>query len=311
MRVVVDPWDPGYGAATDPEAMADSAAEVDLDVELPRARWRPLAPPPGSVRPQEVLFVDGVRRVDARVWIDSDAGSGADSEPGVCATWAAGAVRCAARAELVASSVERGMFSASRHAVDLTTKFATYPARSAGGSSPEQLWIAIQNRMAGTEQAIAEAVRREHPGALLFVDGPLRGRGHLPDTIGMVKTHQRAYLQGEQAEVLAALRPGERTPAFTIASAFPRRSWYVRLPGSSGAPLAGVVRCECSVDVMPADLVPLADVSALVLPRYASAPHKDSRAPQNLYPIGGLERALRRRLGDPRLLYRALRAATG
>ena len=42
------------------------------------------------------------------------------------------------------------------------------------------------------------------------------------------------------------------------------------------------------------------------MPRYASEPHKDPRAPQNLYPIGGLERELRRRLGDPDLLYRAL-----
>jgi hypothetical protein len=42
------------------------------------------------------------------------------------------------------------------------------------------------------------------------------------------------------------------------------------------------------------------------LPRFASSPHKEPRAPQNLYPIAGLERALRRRLGDPALLYREL-----
>jgi hypothetical protein len=49
-------------------------------------------------------------------------------------------------------------------------------------------------------------------------------------------------------------------------------------------------------------------VSASV-PRYASARHKDPRAPQNLYPIGGLERELRRRLGDRDLATRALRRA--
>jgi hypothetical protein len=38
-------------------------------------------------------------------------------------------------------------------------------------------------------------------------------------------------------------------------------------------------------------------------------PHKDPRAPQNLVPIGGLERELRHRLGDQQVLYRALRAA--
>jgi hypothetical protein len=61
--------------------------------------------------------------------------------------------------------------------------------------------------------------------------------------------------------------------------------------------------------VVPAAVVRLADQTAAVLPRYASEPHKDQRAPQNLYPIGGLERELRRRLGDPALLYRALRVA--
>ena len=53
----------------------------------------------------------------------------------------------------------------------------------------------------------------------------------------------------------------------------------------------------------------LAGLSQRCLGRFASAAYKDSRAPQNLYPIAGLERELRRRLGDPRLLYRALREA--
>jgi hypothetical protein len=53
----------------------------------------------------------------------------------------------------------------------------------------------------------------------------------------------------------------------------------------------------------------LADCSARSLPRFASAAHKDARAPQNLYPIAGLERALRARLGDQGLLLRALRSA--
>jgi hypothetical protein len=111
---------------------------------------------------------------------------------------------------------------------------------------------------------------------------------------------------------LAALAPGERTPAFTVGTnGFTRHSWYVRLPGGVGTPLAGVVRCECAADVAPAALAALADVTAVVLPRFASEAHKDARAPQNVYPIGGLERQLRHRLGDSRLLYRALRAAVG
>jgi hypothetical protein len=53
----------------------------------------------------------------------------------------------------------------------------------------------------------------------------------------------------------------------------------------------------------------LGDLTAILLPPLASAPHKDLRAPQSLVPIGGLERQLRHRLGDQHILYRALRAA--
>ena len=70
-----------------------------------------------------------------------------------------------------------------------------------------------------------------------------------------------------------------------------------------------MVRVECRADLPAAEAVALAATSQATLPRYASAEYKDSRAPQNLYPIAGLEDALRRRLGDQPLLYRALRHA--
>jgi hypothetical protein len=88
-----------------------------------------------------------------------------------------------------------------------------------------------------------------------------------------------------------------------------RNSWYLRLPGRSAAPWAGVVRLECSADVPLPEVRRLASLSALLLPPLASSPHKEPRAPQNLVPIGGLERELRRRLGDQQLLYRSLAAA--
>jgi len=72
-----------------------------------------------------------------------------------------------------------------------------------------------------------------------------------------------------------------------------------------------VVRLECAGDIGVEAASELADTVTSVLPRFASEPHKESRAPQNLYPITGLERELRRRLGDQRLLQRALRVAAG
>jgi hypothetical protein len=153
--------------------------------------------------------------------------------------------------------------------------------------------------------------RKENPDAddLLFVDGPLRGRTHLDRTIGYIKTHHTTYLPPDQGAVVSALMPGQRTPAFAMGTSWRRNSWYLRLPGSSAAPWSGVVRLECSAELPVPEIKRLADLSARVLPPLASAPHKDPRAPQNLVPIGGLERELRHRLGDQRLLYRALRSA--
>ena len=151
-----------------------------------------------------------------------------------------------------------------------------------------------------------------HPAGddLLVVDGPLRGRTHLDRVVGYIKTHHASYLPAEQAAVVTALRPGQRTPAFTMGTSWRRSSWYLRLPAAPGVPWSGVVRLECSADLPRPRVAELADLTARLLPRFASAPHKDPRAPQNLVPIGGLERELRRRLGDEQLLYRSLRAAS-
>ena len=310
MRVVVEAWDPSYGTPVEGEALTDPATEVNLAVEVELADWAPRRPAASATAPDVVVFVDGVRRVDARVWVRADDDpNGTGAQPGLCASWAAGAVRCEpGGARIGAVELGRGLFSASRHATDLVTPHGTYGTCMARSSAPEVLSLALQERMGAAERVAAERAA-DGAAALVVVDGPLRGRQHLTGVVGMVKTHHTAYLCGDALAVLAALQPGERTPAFTVGTSWTRHSWYVRLPGPAGAPLAGVVRCECPAEVAPAALTGLADVTAVVLPHYASEAHKDPRAPQNLYPIAGLERELRRRLGDPALLHRALRVA--
>lgn len=127
--------------------------------------------------------------------------------------------------------------------------------------------------------------------------------------VGYVKTHHVAYLPAIVQDVIPALDPGQRTPVLLIGDRFRRWSWYLRLPGDRSHGWAGVVRCEVGPDRTVVEAAQIADACTLALPRFASEAHKDARAPQNLYPIGGLERELRHRLGDARLLYRALRQA--
>jgi hypothetical protein len=310
MRFSVDPWDPTYGASLDTE-LGHSTAEIDASVEVPAARWAPVAVPAvpaGPVAP--VLFVDGVRRVDAQVWVDEVVG---DASPALCASYAAGVICCCTGqgAHLLAADIRRGLFTTSTTGADVTTSAGTYVAAHTAPRddiAPQQLLsLALQRALGDCELSVAETARHTtDPEALLVVDGPLRGRQHLPRTIGFVKSHRSDYLPPALGSVVAALGPGQRTPVFGLGTSWERHTWYLRLPCAPGAPWAGVVRVEASAG--PESLA-LAAASQAILPRYASTEYKDSRAPQNLYPIAGLERALRRRLGDTGLLYRALRSA--
>jgi len=81
-------------------------------------------------------------------------------------------------------------------------------------------------------------------------------------------------------------------------------------PGRAGRSLGWRRTLRSSDRSVRVQLIALANLSQTVLCRYASVAYKDSsRAPQNLVPIAGLENALRHRLGDTRVLYRALREA--
>lgn len=309
----VDPWDPGYGAAfsedLDDSSLEESSAELNLDLEVPAARWGPVNPDTTPPLPGIVLFLDGVRRIDARIWVH---GGAPQPVPGIAASLAAGLVRCDGAASVAGVVVERGLFTSAADATDFVTRSASYPARIADGPGADQLSLAVQQRLAGAEVQLALAFRAEHQAGddLLIVDGPLRGRTRLDRTVGYIKTHHASYLPRTQADVVARLAAGQRTPAFTVGTTWRRNSWYLRLPHTaSGVPWSGVVRVECSAQLPAPDVTRLADLTARLLPPLASKPHKDPRAPQNLVPIGGLESELRRRLGDRELLYRSLRAA--
>ncbi len=316
----IDPWDPEYGMAFgggEPEdrALAESSAELDLELEVPADQWQPITPGTAGRVPRTVLFLDGVRRIEARVWIQGD-----KPQPysGMAASYAAGLVCCDGAAHIAGVSVQRGLFTTYSGAPGITTRHTSYPPRVAkskrdgeAGAGPDPLSLALQQCLTDAEVQLAMAFRAEHPADddLLVVDGPLRGRTHLDRVVGYIKTHHASYLPTEQAAVVPLLRPGQRTPAFGMGTSWRRSSWYLQLPGTPGVPWSGVVRLECSADLPTPEVTALADLTARLLPGFASTPHKDPRAPQNLVPIGGLERELRRRLGDQQLLYRSLRAA--
>ena len=302
MRFAVESWDPGYGTSGDDATLEPADQPVDATVELPLDQWRPVTPE--GPAPESLLFVDGIQRIDTRIWIDD----GPLSRPAICATVAAGAVHCTPGSAVVtAVAVERGLHTAVAEASAIDTRHGCYVVRRAGGDDDMPLFRSVHAMMTELECAISEELN----GAEVVVfDGPLRGRDHVAG-VGYVKTQHRQYLEPAQHRIIGDLGDGQRTPLFAIGGDFARWSWYLRLPGPRAHSLSGVVRLELPALGEAAAAAERADTISATLPRYASKPYKDARAPQNLYPIAGLERELRRRLGDSHLMERALRTASG
>ncbi len=237
-----------------------------------------------------------------RVWISSGDGL---ARVGVCASVAAGAVTSGAgQARVSEVAVIRGLFTtASDDIAGIHTAHGDYSFVASEGEAPEQLYLAVHKQMTAVESRLAGNVDSE----LTVFDGPLRGRND-PLAVGYIKTQHVQYLPSDLQPTLGRLAAGQRTPLFAIGDRGERLSWYLRLPGPLTQPLAGVVRCEV-VGTSSLVAATRADAITTTLARFASEPHKDPRAPQNLYPIAGLEAVLKHRLGDAQLLERALRRA--
>lgn len=294
----IDGWDPDYGAAV-AATMGDSAQKVDLEPELPADRWRPVG---SDARPvEDIVFVDGVRRIDARVWAIGPQ----STEPALAVSVAAGSVRCNGTAQVAETRVDRVLVGRAGLG-PIACRGVSYRPLAAADDDDATLVQAVQQHMGQLEAGVAA----ECPGSdMVVVDGPLTGRTHIPGAIGYVKSHRTGYLPPAVEPVVRRLRPGERTPLFVLQTSWQRYSWYLRLPGGAGHPWAGVVRIEAMPELDVETAVALADRTAVTLPRFASPPHRDPRAPSNLLPIAGLEDSLHHLLGDRDLLQRRLRRA--
>jgi hypothetical protein len=190
--------------------------------------------------------------------------------------------------------------------------------RPARAGVPNDLVAALNRLMLDEEAKLAEELS-EDLSALTIVDGPLRLRAPGPRVVGYIKRTYRWYLGPAELALLARLAVGQRTPLFHISEGsaegarIPREriAWYLRIAdlGPQFHHLAGVVRLEAPGGLPVAEAAALADQAALALPRLASSPVRDPRAPQNLTPVGALEEVLTRRLGDRLSIRRHIAAA--
>lgn len=302
----VESWDPTYGTPSALNEMSESVDQIDLDIEVEVDKWEPINVG-GLQKPEAAVFIDGVRRFDAHLWV----GDGLEAKQGICATVAAGAVRCTdTEAKVEVIQIERALHTSADviAPVQLPNVSERYTIKPTKDDTPESLNFSVQNHMARIEDAIAESYLDED---LVVYDGPLNQR-ETPGAVGYVKTQHVQYLEGNALTALGKLEPGERTPIFLVGNRFERYSWFMRLQNPMGPERSGIVRLELpsSFSENIEAVTERANYVTAVIPTYASAPHKEARAPQNLYPIAGLERQMRWRLGDRDILERGLRLAS-
>lgn len=306
----LDPWQPEYGSEV-PAAQAPEEVAVDLGVERAAEAWQALAAPDADL-PARLAFVDGVRRVEARVL----ARRGGKLCHGIFGSFGVGSVVVQdGRAVEGEREIDRVLALGAGQRLSGPIPVApaiVYRTVTTSDSQPDAALARLQDEMRLAEERLARRLA-DAPGTLVVADGPLTfGEPVRGAAVGFVKRLFELYLPASHLGLLATLPPGRRTPLFAMRTArrFGRYSWFLRLatPRRGEADLAGLARLEVADGVGLEAARRLADATAAWLPRFVPERARDPRAPQNLLPIGALETALRHRLGDPLVVRRAIEA---
>jgi hypothetical protein len=304
----LDPWAAEYEGSIQ---LGEEDEAVAVDIRVESAAWAAVRPGKAPL-PRRIAFVDGVRRIEHRLLI----GDGERTVFGLLGSFGVGAVTVDGAARVGHEAI--GRVAVAGGGVTLEAFVAPVDGRGSllfePRSEPENTPVApvegLQKAMRHNEAGLAERLSAE--ADVVFLDGPLTfltaaARGSV---VGFVKRLLRNYLDASAHALLPRLGVGERTPLFLIPGREPRYSWYVRI--ARGRPiesaLTGVVRLEARAARGLDEAKALADLSARELRRFASDAMRDPRAPQNLFPIGGLEARLKHLLGDAALVRRAVEA---
>jgi uncharacterized protein len=303
----LDPWPPEYDSAVQfADIESESAGTVNADVET--HDWQPIGVESAGDY-EEICFVDGVRRIEARVIADSHD----KMIHGLFGSIGVGAVRVrATRASFTGIAVERflilGEGLLQKEQIEVGEHTLVFEGLASAQNSPIALLGELQNLMRTREAHLGKGLSSRN--VCVFADGPLTYFASTRDeVVGIIKTIHIPYLAAKHFALVGRLLPGQRTPLFAIEDGkYDRYSWFLRI--SDGRKLdhvlAGVIRLEVRAALGLESARRMADFAAHELPRFVSSSARDPRAPQNLAPVGNLETELRHRLGDPLLLRRGI-----
>jgi hypothetical protein len=309
IRLRLDPWPAEYESPFQIDEIQEEA-DATVDTAIESVGWQAVEPSDRE-RPKLIHFVDGVRRVEARIIVDD--GSGRIIR-GLFGSAAVGAVRVEQnQAGFEEINVRRYLITGSGISVEMESVPVgngelSFDACSVPDSAPTAPLLGLQNLMRTEEAGIAASLSAG--SACVFADGPLTYFTTFNlSTVGIVKRLFKPYLSAASFMLVQQLQIGQRTPVFAITDTkYDRYSWYLRIgkPRVMDHEVAGVVRLEVRSGVGLARAVELANLSASCIPAFAGESFRDPRSPQNLLPVGALEQELRHRLGDAMAIRRAI-----
>ncbi len=133
---------------------------------------------------------------------------------------------------------------------------------------------------------------------LVVCDGPLSYTLRDTRCVGYIKNIKRLYIRQDDLYILRELEKGQRSPIIKVAHDKQNTSkytWYIKL--SEEDEISSIARLEVFSHMDEERVIHIANLTAGVLPIFASRPYMDKRAPHNLAPIKALEDILRVYLG--------------
>lgn len=317
MRIMLDPWGGDYGSqiSTPHEADTEETTVQTLDEEGEKCPWKPIDPNPTTL-PNETIVVDGVMRSDAFGMVED----GERRALALFGSFAAGAVSINSQVRIVQERVVRLFLAGGNWPTPANVDVPVgrngnlcYQGFSAKDETYEDLREGLVNEMRRAEAQVAELLTSVD--SLVLADGSLKFFGGASSVVGVIKTIHKLYLSPKRTSLLGRLQPGQRTPFFCIESkrkntGYRMLTCYLRLTVAQPIelPFAGLVRLEVNPSQREQrDVSNVFDQAAVKVSALASRAPKDPRAPQNLIPIGGLERRLRHQLGDAQLVLRGIK----
>ncbi len=290
------------------------------DFEVETKEWRPIG---GTGRDNvSVVFVDGVRRTENLIYVEDEEGNiteGAFVSIGAGALLIRYGITNLAEESFQEFLIRRFLFL--KKGIDLQESSIRFDL---GGSRLEfsiektdkEISPFVNETMSRLESSVAESIYRRVKPTLMVTDGTVHYSAKIKNLpfVGYVKKHKRLYIPSEKTWILRELKIGERTPIVRIHSqptmegsgvkSFDKFTWYVKISDHEG--ISGIARLEVPVGIGLKRAIGIANLTAWLIPKFASTEFTERRAPHNLLPIKYLENALRRRLGSQALIRRIL-----